>query len=186
MRLLHARGRYFVMAAAVGGLVGLAASTAAAAPRMSISFQASSGNSAGWVTHNQEAYLTINSDASDSFAVIDVHHFSTTLPTLEPSYTPVGYASGTPRIFIDMSNGNFAFIYPDSVYGTGNVEYVVYDSATQGYTTSIVSYATFAGDESGVTVSAVYIVADTSQPPSYTADITCFQYSGDYLIGSGC
>lgn len=151
-----------------------------ASPPMNLSFQTSSGNSAGWVTgpgsSSSEAYLTIDSSAPGSFAVIYVHHTPSTLPSAEPSYTPVGYASGTPRIFIFMSDGNYIFIYPDSVLGAG------YVSSTNLGT---VLYTTWASSEtgSGATVTAVYIIADTSQAIPYTAYITSFQYDGVTLIG---
>lgn len=169
-------------------LATLAAGPAAAHPSMNVSFQANCENAAGWVTgpggSSSEVYLTVISQNScssqGSFAVVYVHHTPATLPTTEPSYTPVNYHSGTPRIFVYMSDGSYAFIYPNSVYGAGNVE------AVPG---GIIPYTTWMASEASNSVAAVYIVADTSQAIPYTAYITCFQYSDVYVIGSsaaGC
>jgi hypothetical protein len=160
--------------------------TAFADPGMSLSFQASSGNSAGWVSGpgtgtSSEAYLTITNPAGFSFAVIAVHHFPSTLPTTStPSFTSPQYATGTPRIYIQMNDGNYIFIF-----GDGTAESVCSSTCTSAYGSVSVVYPTFAAQESSATVSAVYIVADPSQPVPYTAYITCFQYAGVALIGPG-
>lgn len=148
---------------------------------MNISFQASYGNSAGWVygpgNSNAEVYLTIGaSSAQYGYALVNVHHFPSTLPSEEPSYTAVGYASGTPRILIGFSDGNYIFIFPDSVYGAGTVEYVTSSGP------SFVTYTALLTDEASATVSYVIIVADTSQAIPYTAYITDFTYNGIELI----
>jgi hypothetical protein len=154
--------------------------TAAAAPAMNLSFQTSSGNSAGWVTgpgsSSSEAYLTINNATGFSFAVITVHHFPTALPSTTPAFVSPQYKSGTPRIFIDMADGNYVFIYGDTT-----VECIL-----SGVSVYPCSYSGFYSTESSSSVSAVYIVADTSQAVPYTAYITCFQYNSDDLIGSDC
>jgi hypothetical protein len=169
-------------------IVGLLFSTATAfaAPGMNLSFQASSGNSAGWVVgpgqgSASEAYLTVNTPGN-SFAVITVHHFPASLPLVQPSFTSAQYASGTPRIFIYMSDGNYIFIF-----GDGTVECVVNGQAVATLPNgSPCSYTAFVAYEASTStsVSAVYIVADTSQLVPYTAYITSFQYAGDCLIGA--
>ena len=128
--------------------------TAFAAAHMNISFQTSSGNSAGWVVGGQETYLSIGaSSAADGFAVIYVHHTPTDLPASEPTYSVTGYGSGTPRIFVEMSDGSYMFIYPDSVYGSGNVECVT----TSGDTITTYSACSSTLSGNGATVAAVYI-----------------------------
>ena len=155
---------------------------------MNLSFQVSSGNSAGWVTgpgsSSSEAFLTINTATGFSFAVIYVHHTPAALPITEPSYSVINYASGTPRIWIYMSDGSGAFIYPTAVFGTTNVETLGFTCSSSGF----VAYSTWQTCEAGTTntVSAVYIIADTSQAVPYTAYITCFQYNSTFLIGTGC
>jgi hypothetical protein len=166
-------------------IVAMVFSTTAALavnPPMNLSFQASAGNAAGWVvgpgSSHSEAYLTVNTPG-DSFAVIDVHHFPAALPKVEPSFTATHYLSGTPRIFIYMSDGDYAFIFP---VGSGvALEAVINGSPS----TSITTYSGFVQHEvsQGATVGAVYIVADTSQQVPYTAYITYFQYAGVELIG---
>ena len=148
--------------------LGYAAAPALAAGNapMNLSFQASSGNSASWVIHGQEAQLSVNNSTSSGYAVISLHHFSSTLPTTEPSFTATNYASGTPRIVIFMSNTAVFFIYPNGVV-TGSTP---------------TAYATFVAANAGATVAGVFIVADTSQPVPYTTDVTSFQYAGVDLI----
>ncbi|MGC8618665.1 MAG: hypothetical protein ACP5UZ_08045 [Thermoplasmata archaeon] len=155
-------------------------------PPMNISFQASSGNSAGWVngpgSSNPMAYLTIGPNSAEyGYAVIVVHHFASALPDSSPYFSATNYASGTPRLVIFMSTGDYIFIFPT---GSG-----ISDELVIGGTGSYGTYATFYSDESGATVTSVFIVADTSQGWSatngatpYTSDITGFFYNGVELI----
>lgn len=171
-------------------LATFAAGPAKASPPMNVSFQANCDNAAGWVTgpgsSASEVYLTLNSPNScaveGSFALVFVHHTPAALPTTEPSYVASYYQAGTPRIYVDMSDGSYAFIYPSSVFGTNNIE-----AHPGGY--PLISWTTWTASEGSNSVVGVYIIADTSAPTPYTSYITCFQYSDVYLIGSsaaGC
>lgn len=167
---------------AVATLMYTMSAANAGVPPMNLSFQASAGNSAGWVTGpgspHSEVYLTVNTPGG-SFSVVTVHHFPASLPAQEPSFTAINYASGTPRIYIQLNNTDYAFIYPS---GSG----VYLETIIGGHAYYSMSYADFVTYENGqgAIVTAVFIVADTSQAVPYTAYITSFQYYGDYLIGS--
>jgi hypothetical protein len=133
-------------------------------PPMSIFFQVSAGNSAGWSVYGADAYLTVHSSAPGSFAVLGVNYFNPTPPSSEPSLAATNYASGTPRIVIFMSDNNNLFIYPTGGPPTNYAAWLAAETAD------------------GATVTGVYIVADTSQPVPYTTDVTSFQYNGVFLI----
>ena len=79
-----------------------------------------------------------------------------------------------------MNDSSGAFIYPAAVFGTNNVETLGSACSSSG-----LAYSTWQTCEAGTTntVSAVYIIADTSQAVPYTAYITAFQYNGIDLIG---
>jgi hypothetical protein len=164
--------RLLVVAAVVASVTGLAVASALASPPMKLSLQASTGNSASWVGHGHNVYasLTIGSaSAPDGYALIAVSRFGSTLPSTEPSFATSGYAAGTPRIVVSMSDGNNLFVHPDgSAEWTGN---------------GPGNYSDFLAAEGSAAVNAVYIVADTSQGVAYTANVTAFQYNGVNLIG---
>ncbi len=157
-------------------------------PPMNISFQASSGNSAGWVngpgSSDPVAYLSIGANsAQNGYAAIVLHHFASQLPSGEPSFTATNYAAGTPRLDIFMSTGDYIFIFPS---GSGIPD----ETIIGGVGSYSVGYSGFVTAESDATVTSVFIVADTSQGWSsttgatpYTSDIKSFYYNGIPLIG---
>ena len=103
------------------------------------------------------------------YAIAYLHNTPSTLPATAPSLEATGYAAGTPRLVIFMSNGDTVFSYPGGTFEINS-------SGTY------VDWATVLSTEGGKTVSSVYVVADASQAVPYEATVTALQYHGDIYV----
>jgi len=108
------------------------------------------------------------------------------VPTTEPVFAASAYSSGTPRMVIELNNGNSLVGYPGldlsgaTAPDTANMAWAVGNAGT--YT----SYATAeaGADASATTVKDAYIVEDGSQPSGTANTLTNIQYGGQTL-GAG-
>lgn len=169
--------RLLVMAvlvvSALGFSTGLTTSPALASGKITVSLSASPGSSAQWLPHHQAVQLCVAGDPSTAYAEITLHHFASTLPSAEPTFTASFYSSGTPRWVIVFSDGTTAFGYPASYVGTNNWEIL----GNPTYMT----YAGLQSAEGSTTVTSVYIVADGSATLPYCTTVSAIVYDGQHL-----
>lgn len=184
MRLLHARGRSFLLAAAIGGLVGLAAGTALAAPPLNISFHTYGTASVGWSPQHSAIQCDLLSD-NGSAVVLTVHHAS--LSADEPMFTytavgePSGNTAGPPRWVISVSDstGSGILWQPGgpgtdwSVLGLSDV------TASGGYSTVYSALS-----DAHASVDGVFIVDDwnAGSASSQVTTFTSIDYDGTELF----
>ncbi len=186
MRLtrIHRRPHFLILAAAMGGVAGFAAGPVAAAPTMNVSFYTQGASTAQWLPNHSAIQVTVPN--SSSYGIIVVHHFPSILPTTEPSFTTDTYSSGSPRWYIQLSNGSYLFGYPSQYSDYWNVEGCGAIDAGTGYTyaDALAALSTAECYGSGVTVTGVYIVSDSSQGYPATNDISAIQYDNVDLTTS--
>jgi len=144
-----------------------------------------SGSSAVW--SNGDAVLTVgtgtagscgappNSTYNPAYAqeVLDVKGW--VVPTAEPKFTTNNYASGSPRIVIDLGNGHSLWGYPaNSGLNKTDMAWAVDNGNT--YTDYTTAYHNALAYET--TVKDAYVVEDADQTPGTHDTITSFSYNG--------
>jgi hypothetical protein len=108
------------------------------------------------------------------------------VPTTEPAFQASAYSSGTPRMVIDLNNGQSLVGYPGLALSGGTapdaagMAWAVGNSGT--YTAYTTAYTAAAA--SSTTVKDAYIVEDASQPVGTANTLTGVQYNGKTL-GAG-
>jgi hypothetical protein len=120
--------------------------------------------------------LTIPANpAPDAAAIIDVTGQSSALPSTEPTFTTNNYAAGSPRWYIQLTNGKFLFGYPTNAGLTPG-------SWSENNGNSYVPWSKVLTDEAGQSVTGVSIIMDGDQPAT-TNTISHIQYDGVNLLG---
>lgn len=174
-------GRWAAVGIATGvlSLGVLAATPALASPPPTISFYTQGASTAQWLPNHSAIQLTVPN--ASSYAIVVFHHVSSTLPEEAPSFVASTYASGSPRWYIQLSDGPYLFGYPTDP-ATWNVDGCPnWNSGTPlSYEEAIAALGT-CGAPTG-SVFAVYIVADSSQlsltTTSATDVLSLIQYNG--------
>jgi hypothetical protein len=108
------------------------------------------------------------------------------VPTTEPAFKASAYSAGTPRMEIELNNGQSLVGYPGLALSGGTapdaagMAWAVGNSST--YTDYQAAYTSAAA--SSTTVKDAYIVEDASQPAGTANTLTAVQYGGKAL-GAG-
>lgn len=116
--------------------------------------------------------------------VIDLNYTGTAVPVPASTtgFDTTNYASGTPRMVIELANGHSLWGYPPSSGLNGsNMAWAVDNGNT--YT----DYAT-AYNEAGAAsthVTSAFVVADLSQPAGVTSEVSNLSYGGQVLQPTG-
>jgi hypothetical protein len=97
------------------------------------------------------------------------------VPTTGPTFTTNNYASGSPRIVIDLGNGHSLWGYPGASGLNGSSMAWAVDNGNT-YTTYTTAYHTALAYET--TVKDAYVVEDADQTPGTADTITDFTYGG--------
>lgn len=107
-------------------------------------------------------------------------------PTTEPAFAASAYSSGTPRMVIELNNGQSLVGYPglalsgSTAPDAAGMAWAVGNAGT--YTTYQTAYS--AANANSTTVKDAYIVEDASQPAGTANTLTGVQYGGQTL-GAG-
>lgn len=167
-------GTWAVLGTAIGvfALGALAASPALASPTPNISFYTQGASTASWLPNHSAVQLTVPDKSS--YAIVVFHHVSSAIPTTAPSFTAPQYASGSPRWYIQLSTGPYLFGYPGDDWNVNECA-GVNNGTNYTYTQAIAALSNC--DSADASVSAVYIVADSSQPVPATDVISAIQYN---------
>ena len=149
---------------------------AAAGPSVNLSFASSNdGASAGWTAGKGSPIdLTLGSNPSTTFAMIEFHHLpNAPVSSLsEPMFATSNYASGSPRYFITLSDGNTLWGYPpNSGLNGSDFAWAVNNGNTYSPWSAIQS-----GPEGGATVTGADVIADGDQPSGTVDTITCLSF----------
>jgi hypothetical protein len=158
------------------GLTSSPARASAGPHAITISLSANQGGSATWSAkrHSGTVTLCVAGAPSTANAVITLHHFASTLPSAEPTFTASVYSSGTPRWVITFSNGDTAFGYPASS-GLAPTNWELNSSGVG------ITYAALQSAEAANTVTSVYIVLDGSAGTPYCTIVSAIVYDGQTL-----
>lgn len=98
------------------------------------------------------------------------------VPTAEPTFTTDHYASGSPRMVMDLNNGHSLTGYPAASGLNGTDMAWATDLAPNTYTSYAVAYA--ATNANTTTVKDAYIVEDADQVPGTADTLTGIQFGG--------
>jgi len=158
----------------------LVVSNASASASPNVSFGASDdGASAHWSNGKGSAIdLTLGSDSASTYAVVVFHHLpaSAVGTTTEPTFSTDNYASGSPRFFVTLSDGNTLWGYPSNA-GLGSSGSQLSWAINNGNT--YLSWSDVqASAEAGATVTGADIIADGDQAPGTTDSITGLSFDG--------
>jgi hypothetical protein len=178
-----------VTLAASAAALGAASASAATSPAPVLATLAAcgSGSSAVWSSGN--AVLTVGTGAAATCGapagstynpayaqeVLQVKGGVVPAPTEGPAFATNNYASGSPRIVIDLGNNHSLIGYPaaSGLNGT-DMAWAVDNGNT--YTSYATAYNTALGYET--TVKDAYVVEDADQTPGTADTITDFTYAG--------
>ena len=164
--------------------VGLATAAAGSAATTNISFKSSAGNGAHWNADHTALVLVMNNanaspgqgGVNGGYAIAFLHGTPSALPGSEPTFNATNYASGTPRMDIFLSNGEYFFVYPDRTWQFNNSTGTVDSGSSADWSTKAVA------DADSQTVTQVFIVADASQPVPYTSTVDSVVYAGTTYV----
>lgn len=145
-----------------------------------LSFYVQGGATAQWLPNHSAIQLTLPN--SSSYAVVEFHKVSSVLPTVAPNFATTQYGSGSPRWYIQLSSGAYLFGYP-SPASYWAVEACSSVSANSSFTYAE-AVAAITGTNCAGTVTAVYIVADSSQGVPATDVLSSIQYNSYYYTTS--
>jgi hypothetical protein len=189
MRLpsLLAAGVTLAASAAALGVSSAASAATGPAPVLATLSACGSGSSATWSGGN--AVLTVGTGAAGTCGapagstynpayaqeVLQVKGGVVPAPTEGPAFATNNYASGSPRIVIDLGNGHSLWGYPaaSGLNGT-DMAWAVDNGNT--YTSYATAYNTALAYET--TVKDAYVVEDADQTPGTSDTITSFTYGG--------
>jgi hypothetical protein len=177
----------FLAAAALAVPAALAATSASAAPAPVLATLAACGTGSSAVWSGGNAVLTVGtgkagtcgapagSTYNPAYAQEVLQVKGGAVPTTGPTFTTDHYASGSPRIVIDLGNNHSLWGYPaiSGLNGTDMAWAVDNGNTYTDYTTAYnkaLAYQT--------TVKDAYVVEDADQTPGTTDTITDFTYGG--------
>ena len=186
MRLPHllAVGATLAASAAAFGATSASAATSPA-PVLATLSACGTGSSAVWSGGN--AVLTVgqgaagtcgapaNATYNPAYAQEVLQVKGGVVPATEPKFTTSNYASGSPRIVIDLGNGHSLFGYPGTSGLNGTDMAWAVDNGNT-YTSYSTAYHKALAYET--TVKDAYIVEDADQTPGTADTITAFTYGG--------
>ena len=186
MRLPYLLAAGVTLAASAAALGAASASAATSpAPVLATLAACGSGSSAVWSSGN--AVLTVGTGAAatcgapagstynPAYAQEVLQVKGGVVPTTEPKFTTTNYASGSPRIVIDLGNGHSLIGYPASSGLNGTDMAWAVDNGNT-YTSYTTAYNSALGYET--TVKDAYVVEDADQTPGTADTITAFTYGG--------
>jgi len=188
MRLPYLMAAGITLAASAAALGAASASAATTpAPVLATLSACGSGSTAAWSGGN--AVLTVGTGAAGTCGapagstynpayaqeVLQVKGGVVPAPTEGPAFATNNYASGSPRIVIDLGNGHSLVGYPaaSGLNGT-DMAWAVDNGNT--YTSYATAYNTALAYET--TVKDAYVVEDADQTPGTSDTITSFTYGG--------
>lgn len=182
-RLVAAAVTLAVPAAALG----VTSASAATGPKPVLATVSACGSGSHAVWSNGNAVLTVgtagagqcgapaNATYNPAYGQMVLQVMGGVVPSSEPKFTTDNYASGSPRIVIDLGNGHSLVGYPaiSKLNGTDMAWAVDNGNAYTDYKTaynSALAYET--------TVKDAYVVEDADQMPRTVDTITDFTYGG--------
>jgi hypothetical protein len=186
MRLPYLLAAGVTLAASAAALGAASASAATgSAPVLATLSACGTGSSASWSGGN--AVLTVGTSAgatcgapagstyNPAYAQEVLQVKGGAVPTTGPTFTTDHYASGSPRIVIDLGNNHSLWGYPaiSGLNGTDMAWAVDNGNTYTDYTTAYnkaLAYQT--------TVKDAYVIVDADQTPGTTDTITDFTYGG--------
>lgn len=154
----------------------LLATGAAADPAPTVTFSSSNdGAAAGWTQGKGSAIELTLGTSPGSFAVIKLHHVhgAAVSDLAEPSFTTSNYAAGSPRYFVELSDGNSLWGYPPNAgLNGGGFAWAVDNGNTY------LSWSAAQAAEAGTTVTDAFVIADADQTSGTTDEITGLTFGG--------
>lgn len=182
--------------AAGGGAVAAATSASAATSTygyLSVTLLSGSGGSTSWSYGDPQ--LTVGSDTAHTYAEMRIDGWENyvnsgaSMPSPAdtgriPHFNTDHYGAGSPRLVIDLGNGNSMIAYPpeSGLNGTGMAWEV---KTPQGYGNTYTDYATAyhnaGADQQNVVELDAYIVADGDQAAGTTDTLTNVEYFGYWV-----
>lgn len=186
MRLPYLLAAGVTLAASAAALGAASASAATSpAPVLATLSACGSGSSATWSGGN--AVLTVGTGAAGTcgapagstynpaYAQEVLQVKGGVVPTTEPKFTTNNYASGSPRIVIDLGNSHSLIGYPAASGLNGSDMAWAVDNGNT-YTSYATAYQNALAYET--TVKDAYVVEDADQTPGTADTITDFTYGG--------
>ena len=186
MRIFHFLAAAATLAVPAAALsVAPAGATTAPAPVLATLSSCGTGSSAVWSGGN--AVLTVGTGAAGqcgapagatynpAYAQEALLVKGGVVPTTEPQFSTDNYASGSPRIVIDLGNGHSLWGYPAAAKLNGTDMAWAVDNGNT-YTDYPTAYHNALAYET--TVTDAYVVEDADQVPGTADTITGFTYGG--------
>ena len=188
MRLPYLLAAGVTLAASAAALGAASASAATSpAPVLATLAACGSGSSAAW--SNGNAVLTVGTGAAATCGapagstynpayaqeVLQVKGGAVPAPTEGPAFATNNYASGSPRIVIDLGNNHSLIGYPGASGLNGTDMAWAVDNGNT-YTSYATAYQNALAYET--TVKDAYVVEDADQTPGTADTITDFTYGG--------
>ena len=152
---------------------------ASADPAPTVTFSSSNdGASAGWTQGKGSAIDLTLGTSQGTFAVVRLHHaHGTAMSGLsEPTFDTGDYAAGSPRYFIELSNGDSLWGYPPDS-GLNGTDFAWSINNGNTYT----SWPAAQSAEGYATVTDAYVIADGDQAAGTTDEITGLTF-GDIVF----
>ncbi|HET6189894.1 MAG TPA: hypothetical protein VFE59_23230 [Trebonia sp.] len=167
--------------------IGVTSASAATAPKPVLATLSACGSGSHAVWSGGNAILTVgqasagecgapaNATYNPAYAQAVLQVKGGVVPATEPEFTTDNYASGSPRIVIDLGNGHSLVGYPakSGLNGT-DMAWAVDNGST--YTSYATAYQNALAYET--TVKDAYVVEDADQTPGTADTITSFTYGG--------
>ena len=186
MRIPHLLAAAVTLAVPAAAL-GVTSANAATTPRPVLATLSACGSGSHAVWSNGNAVLTVgtagagqcgapaNATYNPAYAQMVLQVKGGVVPSTEPKFTTDKYASGSPRVVIDLGNGHSLVGYPakSGLNGTDMAWAVDNGNTYTAYKTaynSALAYQT--------TVKDAYVVEDADQMPGTADKITDFTYGG--------
>jgi hypothetical protein len=165
----------------------MTSASAVAAPKPVLATLSACGSGSHAVWSGGNAVLTVglagagqcgapaNAKYNPAYAQADLHVKGGIVPTTEPKFTTDNYATGSPRIVIDLGNSHSLWGYPakSALNGTGMAWAVDNGNTYSDYPTA---YNKALANET--TVTDAYVVEDADQNHGTVDTITDFTYGG--------
>jgi len=185
-------GRVMGAAIVALGIVFTAAmgssASAATAPQLSVALSACGAGSSAAFNAAGNPVLTVgtasagtcgapaNATYNPAYAQVSIKGVAgAPVPVSEPTFSTDNYASGSPRIVIDLNNGKFMVGYP-AASGLNGTDMAWAVGNTGTYTPYATVYA--AVNANTTTIKDAYIVEDADQVPGTADTLTNIQFGG--------
>jgi hypothetical protein len=166
----HIKPKWALASALAAATAALTLGIASADPAPTVTFSSSNdGASAGWTQGKGSPIELTLGTSQGSFAVVRLHHVHGTAVSglSEPSFATNDYAAGSPRYFIELSDGNSLWGYPPNS-GLNGTDFAW--SVNNGST--YMSWVAAQAAEANATVTDAYVIADADQAAGTTDEIT--------------